>query len=305
MTFAQYNLIQADDYNSLVGTLNLVWGSGSGNSGYGQTNLPTVAAGAKVGATEWAALVNKISSIASHQNSTITAVTAPAAGDSVKFVSAINTNLTTITNNRLNASAQAASSTTSTPTTTTWLDKVTYTTTVTFTSAAAARYFFNSGGQLAITCSHGSNTSTGIDKVFYDLCNAFGTVTLSAGTATIAGTSFTGTTKTGGSGTVNTDYTISTTTGYYALTTTPVEIFKQTAVGALSKYVTSFINVTAKVDATGGIITFVTTVDENWSSGIGLTVSTGTTMNLTVKPPSTTYVTTNAWGTPTVVTSYV
>lgn len=304
MTFAQYNLIQADDYNSLVGTLNAVWGSGSGNSGYGQTNLPTVATGEKVGATEWAALVNKISSIASHQNSSITAVTAPSAGDSVKFVSAINTNLATITTNRLNASAQASSTTTSKATTTTFLDKVTYTTTVTFTSAAAARYFFNAGGQLAITCSHGSSSSTGIDKVFYDLCSAFGTVTLSAGTAKIAGTNFTGTTKTGGSGTVNTDYTISTTTGYYALTTTAVEIFKQTAVGALSKYVTSFINVTAKVDATGGIITFVTTVDENWSSGIGLTVSTGTTMNLTVKPPATTYVTTNAWGTPTVVTTY-
>jgi hypothetical protein len=305
MTYQQYGLIQATDYNNLVGTLNTVWGSGSGNTGYGQTNLPTVAVGEKVGATEWSNLINKISSIASHQNSTITSVTAPAAGDPVKFVNAINTNLSTIQTNRLNASAQATSVTTSKATTTTWLDKVTYTTTVTFTSGAAARYFFNAGGQLAITCSHGSSGSTGIDKVFYDLCTAFGTVTLSAGTARIGGTDFTGTTKTGGSGTVDVAYTISTATGYHALTTTPVEIFKQTATGALSKYVTSYISVTAKVDATGGVITFVTTIDENWSSGTGLTVSTGTTMNLTVKPPSTTYVTTNAWGTPTVVTSYV
>lgn len=304
MTYAQYGLIQANDYNSLVGTLNTVWASGTGNTGYGQTALPTVQTGGIVGATEWAALVNKISSIASHQNSTITSVTAPASGDSIKFINAINTNLTTITNNRLNASAQASSVTTTRTTTTTWTDKATFTTTVTFASAAAARYFFNTGGQLAITCSHGSAGSTGIDKVFYDLCTAFGTVTLSGGSATIAGTSFTGTTKTGGSGVLNTDYTISTTTGYHALTTTPVEIFKQTATGALSKYVTSFINVTAKVDATGGIITFVTTVDENWSSGIGLPVSVGTSMNMIVKPPSTTYVTTNAWGTPSVVTSY-
>jgi len=305
MTYQQYGLIQADDYNSLIGTLNTVWGSGSGNSGYGQTNLPIVSAGNFVGATEWASLVNKISSIAAHQNSTITSVTAPVAGDSITFINAINTNLTTITNNRLNASAQASSVTTTRTTTTTWTDKVTFTTTVTFTSAAAARYFFNAGGQLAMTCSHGSAGSTGIDKVFYDLCRAFGTVTLSSGSATIAGTGFTGTTKTGGSGVLTTDYTISTGTGYYALTTTPVEIFKQKATGALSKYVTSFINVTAKVDATGGIITLVTTVDENWSSGIGLAVSTGTAMNLIVKPPSTTYVTTNAWGTPTVVTNYV
>jgi hypothetical protein len=305
MTYQQFGLIQASDYNTLVNNLNTVWGSGSGNYGYGQTNLSTIQAGAQVGATEWSALVNKISAIASHQNSTITSVTAPASGDPVKFVNAINTNITTITNNRLNASAQAASITTTKSTTSTWTDKVTFTTTVQFASAGSARFFFNSGGQLAITCSHGSSGSTGIDKVFYDLCNSFGTMTLSAGSATIAGTSFAGTTKTGGSGTVDTDYTISSSTGYYALTTSPVEIFRQNATQALSKYVTSFINVTAKVDATGGVVTFVTTIDENWSSGIGLPVAIGTTMNLTVKPPSTTYVTTNTWGTPSVVTTYL
>lgn len=304
MTYQQYGLIQAADYNNLVDNVNLVWGSGSGSYGYGQTNLPTVAVGAKVSAAEWTNLVNKISSIALHQNSAITSVTAPSAGDPVKFVSAINTNITTIQTNRLNASAQATSVTTSKATTAGWSDKVTFTTTVTFSSAAATRYFFNSGGQLAITCSHGSAGSTGIDKVFYDLCTAFGTMTLSSGTATIGGTSFTGTTKTGGSGALTTAYTISSATSYYSLTTNPIEIFKQTATGAIAKYVTSFINVTAKVDATGGVITFVTTIDENWSSGIGLPVSAGTTVNLIVKPPSTTYATTNAWGTPTVSTTY-
>ena len=300
MSYQQYGQIQVADYNNLVNTLNAVWGSGSGNSGYGQTSLPTKNVGDQVGATEWAALVNRISSIASHQNSSITSVTAPATGDPIKFISAVNNNLTTITNNRLNASAQATSVTTSKATTTTWTDKVTFTTNVTFTSAAAARYFFNAGGQLAITCSHGSSGSTGIDKVFYDLCNSFGTVTLSAGSVNIAGTGFTGTTKTGGAGTA----TVSTATGYYALTTTPVEIFKQLAAGAWSPYVTSFISVTAKVDATGGVITFVTTIDENWTTGIGLPVATGTTVNLIAKPPSTTYVTTNSWGTPVVSTTY-
>ena len=305
MTYQQYELIQASDYNTLVGTLNNVWGSGSGNSGYGQTNLGTVSAGQFVGSTEWSALINKISSIASHQNTSITTVTAPNAGDPVKFVAEVQTNLTAITNGRLNASAQATSITTSKSTTTTWSDTATFTTTVTFASAAAARYFFNAGGQLAITCSHGSASSSGIDKIFYDLCVAFGTLTLSSGTATIGGTSFTGTTKTGGSGALGTAYSISTGTGYYTLTTTPVEIFKQLATGATAKYVSSFISVTAKIDVTGGVITFVTTMDENWNSGTGLTVSTGSTVNLIVKPPSTTYVTTNSWGTPNVVTSYV
>jgi len=304
MTYQQYGLIQADDYNGLVNNVNLVWGSGSGSYGYGQTNLSTVAAGAKVSATEWATLVNKVKDIAAHQNSTITSITAPTTGDTIKFLSALNTNISTIQTNRGNAAAQAASITTSKAVTTTWRDKVTFTTTVSFSSAAAARYFFNAGGQLAISTSHGASSDTGINKVFYDLCTNMGTVTLSGTAPTIAGTSFTGTTKVGGSGALNTAYTISSATGYWALTTTATEIFKQTASGAWASYITSFINVTAKVDATQSIITFVTTIDQNWSLGVGLDVATGTTMNLIVKPPSTTYVTTNAWGTPSVSTTY-
>lgn len=303
MTYQQYGLIQASDFNTIVGNFNAIFGSGTGDSGYGQTTLSTVTAGNQVSYTDWSNLIGKIGNVASHQGSTITSITAPTTGDPIKYLSALNTNITTVTNNRRNAAAQASSITTAKATTTTWTDKVTYTTTISFSSAAAARYFFNAGGQIAVTLSHGSSGSTGIDALFYNLTNAFGTMTLSSGSATIAGTSFTGTTKTGGSGVVNTDYTISTGTGYYALTTTGAEIFRQTAVGALAKYVTSYIAVSAKIDATGGVITLTTVVDENWSSGVGLLVSAGTTMNCIVKPPASTYIT-NTWGTPTVVTTY-
>lgn len=304
MTYAQYGLIQASDFNNLVNNFNAIYGSGSGNSGYGQTTLGQVTAGNKVSYADWATLIDKISRVALHQNTSITATIAPTTGDPVKFVSAIGTNITALTNNRLSASAQSTTSTTSKSTTTTWLDKATFTSTVSFSSGAAARYFFNSGGQIAITASHGSSGSTGIDKLFYDISNALGTVTLSGGSGTIAGTAFTGTTKTGGAGTVNVDYTISTATGYFALSTTDVEIFRQTAVGALSKYVTSYVSIKARIDATGGVIIFTTTFDENWSSGVGLTVSTGTRLNVAIKSPSTTYLS-NTWGTPSVSSSYV
>lgn len=307
MTYQQYGQIQASDFNTLVNNFNAIYGTGSGTSGYGMTPLSQVTAGSKVSYTDWSALINAISNIDKHQSAstTITAVTAPTTGDTIKYLSAMSTNIATITTNKLNAAAQGTVASTSKSTTTTWTDKVTFTTTVTFSSAAAARYFFNAGGQLAISLSHGSNVSTGINKLFYDISNSLGTVTLSNGTATIAGTAFTGTKKTGGSGTVNTDYTISSSTGFPNLTTAPVEIFRQTAVGALAKYVTSFISITANVDATGGVVTFVVTFDENWSSGTGLVVATGTTVNLAVKNPSSAYITTAPWGTPAVDIRYV
>ena len=53
MTYAQFGLVQATDYNNLTGgptsttanTLNATWVTGSGNAGYGQTALANVAVG--------------------------------------------------------------------------------------------------------------------------------------------------------------------------------------------------------------------------------------------------------------------
>jgi len=305
MTYQQYGQVQASDFNTLVNNFNAVYGPGSGNSGYGMTPLSQVAVGSNVSYADWANLINAIYSVDRHQSpsTAITAISAPSAGDSVKYLSEITSNITTITNNRLNASVQGSTSTTTKSSASTWLNAITFTTRVTFPSAAAARYFFNGGGQIAISASHGTSGSTGINKLFYDIANAMGTVTLSSGTANIAGSSFTGVTKTGGSGSLGTNFTISTGTGYHALTTTPTEIFKQTAVGAIALYVTSFIKISANVDATGGVITITTVFDENWSAGTGLTVSTGTTVNASIKPPSATYITSAPWGTPTVDTT--
>ncbi len=48
MTYAQFGLIQAADFNTLVGgnptttvnTLNATWATGGGSAGYGQTAVP-------------------------------------------------------------------------------------------------------------------------------------------------------------------------------------------------------------------------------------------------------------------------
>jgi hypothetical protein len=107
MTYSAGGKVQATDYNGFASTgtpnFNNIWATGSGNSGYGQTALATVTAGQKVTATNyWNALVANITASASHQGTTITAITPPVGGDKVAFLSALSTNLSAINGGRLN-----------------------------------------------------------------------------------------------------------------------------------------------------------------------------------------------------------
>ena len=194
MSYAQYGTIQASDYNALVGAnpggtanvLNTVWATGSGGSGYGQTAEANVAVGDTVTAVKWANLITKTSNSASHQSSSITSVTAPASGNTITYNANVVTNLQTIYTNRLNAVSQSATSSNTATYGSTWLNAITFTHTVSFANGDAARYFFNSGGQLAITCAHPAGT--GINLLLNNLASNVGTVVLSSpitGAATI------------------------------------------------------------------------------------------------------------------------
>jgi len=309
MTYAANQKILANDYNGLLGTgteanaLNTVWASGTSRAGYGQTALTTVISPAKVAAAPWATLVSRVNSIASHQGSAITAVTAPASGGKVVALSAIPVNLTTIYNNRNNAAGQGTTYSLPVATQTTWGDRIVYTFVVSFPSGDAARYYFNAGGQIAFTFSHGTTTA-GINALLNSLCSAMGTVAFSApssGTVNIAGTNYAGVTKVGGSGSAAA---FSANAGYYAMNTSPQTIIKQLAdpASSLTKYVGTFIQIDAKSNGTqgskgdmGNILTFTVTIDEVSTQTSGLTVATGTTATLTMRPPSTTYLT-NTWG---------
>jgi hypothetical protein len=313
MSYAQFGLIQATDYNTLVGTnpnttsgtLNTVWSTGGTTAGYGQTAVGTVAVAQTVGAAEWANLTGKTSNSASHQGTTITSVTTPAVGGVVTYNSAIPTNLTTIYNSRLNAATQGATSANAAVFGSTWSAALTFTHTVSFANGDAARYFFNSGGQLKVTCSHANNTA-GINLLFNNLCSNVGTVVQSApssGAVTISGTSYNGVTKVGGGGNAPT---ISTNSGYYAMTTANATIFTQTASTGPSGYLSTFIRMIAKSNGTqgangdtGSVITIYTIWDEVPD---GLVVGTGSTTTVTAQAPETTYLG-NSWGTITVAGS--
>lgn len=286
MTYQQYGTIQASDYNSYVGTelttvantLNAVIGVGNGRSGVGQPTLPQVQANdpnIKVANEEWNLLINNIQNIASHQGSTITPISVTSDGQLISAYMTASTpatsifanNLNVIYSNRNNAAAQGSTTTDIRSYTTSWKNALTFTHVITFNSGDAARYFFNAGGQIALSFSH--PTGTDMNNLWNKLAIACGTITLSAvnsGTQTIAGTVFNGITRTGGSGT---PVTLAANTGYYALTSSDQSVFKMLATTGPSGYLSSCIEVKIKTNgaqgvngSTGSIITITTIWDE-------------------------------------------
>jgi len=307
MTYSVGGLVQATDYNTLVGgnpttainTLNTVWATGGTNAGYGQTAVSQVNAGQTIAAASWANLIGKTSNTASHQGTSILGVTTPVIGSLVSYQGNIPTNLTSIYSSRLNAATQGSTVANTSTYGATWSTQITFTHTVTFANGDAARYFFNSGGQLKITCSN-PNSTAGINLLLNQLASNVGTIVQSApssGAVTIAGTSYNGITKVGGGGNAPT---ISTNSGYFAMNTTPVVIFSQTASTGPSAYLGTYIQMTARSNGTqgsngdaGSVITITTLWDEVPD---GLTVDTGSATTVTAQAPETTYLA-NTWGT--------
>lgn len=302
MTYALGGLIQATDLNGFVSTgspnFNNIWSTGSSDAGYGQTAVSTVTAGTTVSFNPWNTLITNMASAAAHQGTTITAITPPVAGNTVAYLSALSTNLTSINNGRLNASAVGTDITTTGTRTTDWgtavsIPVVTSTITVTFASAAAARYFFNAGGTLRISCSRTLGSGNPQDLAWTQLCTDTGTLALPAvSTAqTIAGTSFTGFTKIGGAGTPTTYVR----NGYYNLTGTPTTYFQQFSTTG----VYTGDNLVMNLSVSSNIVT-ISVVFTDVSSGTAADTVTGSlAVTAIARPPSTTNIT-NSWGTPTV-----
>lgn len=326
MTYTVGGLIEATDYNGFVSTtananVNDIWGTGSSDKGYGQTPLSTVSVGGTVTATQWASLVNTISALANHQGTSITSRVAPVAGNTITILSNLNTDLTNITSNRGNAAANGTqygtftgsiSKTTATGSgSAAWT--ITFTHTITFASADAARYFFNAGGRIKWETGK-SSTGTEADDEWNDLANTLvGDIFITGGTGTqtIAGTAYTGTTKIGGTGTPTT---LATTTGWYDLTTSDTNIYRQFADTA--PYTGQYINLAARTAGSGTQLILTTTWVDPGGSGTGSTdaitggsataspsttiTGTAPTTLVTYFPPSSTYLTSASWGTPTI-----
>ena len=323
MTYSSGGLIQAADYNTFATNLNAVWSTGTGDSGWGQTAISNVAASGQVTATNWATLVNTLATSGTQTVTTITSRAAPTTGTLISILANVATDTTSVTTNRGNAVGQGATSSTWTgaiaKTTATGSGQaawtITWTQTITWASADAARYFFNAGGLLVMNMSK-TSTGTDIDADWNAFAGQVGTLYISgrvnSAAQTINGTSYTGTTRIGGSG--GTQTTLATTTGWYQLTAGAAATTLFQLNNATSPYTGEYIRVTAAKNAGSTALTLVTTWFQPAVATVGTTcnISGGTDTTSPYSafgtapavlcryiPPSTTYLTTASWGTPT------
>jgi len=329
MTYSSGGLIQATDYNTFAGDttagLNRVWSTGSGDAGWGQTSIATVAVSGVVTATNWATLVNSLSTTGAQTTTTITSRTAPVTGNVVNILANVATDITSVTTNRGNATSSGTqfgtfSGTTSKTTATgsgqaAWT--ITFTHTVTFPSANQTRYFWNAGGLVRLQYGK-SSTGTTSDDDWNQLAGWCGSIYISgrvnSAAQTIAGVSYTGTTRIGGTG--GTQTTLATTTGWYQLTGSPATVFQLN--NSTAPYSGEFIRTTATATSST-VLTLVTTWVSDGSSGAGTTANitggtataspsttisgTAPTTLVTYFPPSTAQGLSASWGTPSIAAS--
>jgi hypothetical protein len=215
MAYTTGDTILDDHYNGFATSVNAIWGTGAGDAGYGQgTTVSAVSAGTTVTAAQWTTLLSRISSMASHQSSSITAISNPSAGDTISAYTALSTNIGTITTNRLNVHARQAVANTNRDNTNTFTSTLVFTNKWAWGSANQARYFFNAGGRLSISGSQSGHGSDNKGNEWANLLTQAGTYYVYAQTSG----------KSGGSGSPivnNTNY------GYHDITTSYVTIFQQ------------------------------------------------------------------------------
>lgn len=164
MAYSIGGLIEATDYNGFAASVNAVWGSGSGNSGYGQSSvLGSVAATNTVTASQWATLIARIDSMRQHQSGVSSGLSQPTTGDTIEFLDNLNTQISTITSNRLsNNVGRTQLSTASASGSTGWTSNAVRECRFTWANANAMRYFFNAGG--TVTCNTISSSMSGNTK---------------------------------------------------------------------------------------------------------------------------------------------
>lgn len=328
MAYTAGDTILDDEYNTFVtgnaaGTgdngvnnVNTLWGAGTLDKGYGETGstLASVSAGSTITATQWDNFLSRIETIAAHQGSTVTNYSTLSAGDTITALSTVATDLATITTNRMDAAASGSTVTTdgAINRTGTWSGSINATHRITFASANAFRYFFNAGGLITFTFSLSGGTSDGKYDEWVDLVSNMGTIYFSGSAShTVNSQALTGTTQVGGAagGAGSSVSSIDA----FALTTSAQEIMIKYADTA--PYTANYIQIQATADAAAGSATYIdftiTANDAAADTGnpaypaggtnpAALDIIDGTftsTMNFIY--PSSTYLTSAAWGTPT------
>lgn len=302
MTYTAGNLIVPADLNGFLDNntyyMHHMWGKGSGDYGYGQTKINQVAQHDLIKADHWSKLVDYITKMANHQGTAITSLGTVATGDLVKIINAIDNDIQAIQTNRLNSVAFDSSYSTSYTYPAQWSNYVQFNGTINFPSADQARYFFNAGGKVGFSCNHGSGGRI-VNSLIRAICQNMGTVWISSKNIQKSG---------GASGSWDSS---NLSGSYYSMPSG--RILHQTASSSEGGNTTRTVGTGSRARVIGAYYTPGTYIDLNVSGGgssisfsfifdeipDGFVCSATSEVTVTIKPPSTTYLT-NTWGTATV-----
>ena len=299
MTYSSGGLIQASDYNTIATNINSLWGVGNSSSGYGQSStLASVSTSVNVASTEWSSAVARVNSLRNHQSATsyVPVNGSPTSGGIITYLTDFNSTISTCTTNKLLAATNGTDSAANNyDNATSWYTSATREVSIAFASGDAARYFFNAGGKILVSYSLTSPTTTKATN-WQTLCSQLGTNLLQASSLTRSGQS-------GATPTTNLS-----TSGYYNLTTSYVTWLQQYNNSGVSDYNNNYIQLQFKSNGVqgsnadvGSIIyvktNFIDAAGDTWGAPDAVT---GTLrMTIVIRPPESTYLTTNSWGTPT------
>jgi hypothetical protein len=274
-------------------------GVGFGTLGYGQpvTAIAPVSAGATVTATQWSGVLTALNSALGHQSGAGALLSGNyTAGQTITHFANVATAVGTITNNRALYSAQGSTLTGANRNATINRSDgftLTYFTQVNFANEDAARYFFNAGGQLNYRLSVLNADANGAENSFARLVNGLGGIGLRNTTNT--GRTGSGITlninntahgyRSGGNNEIHTIVEVTDTTSGYTTSTARIQVAN---------------NGQLRVRGGNGLgmifYAQFTRSDKTWDDALNLTLVTA----CDVVFPSSTYLTTNSWGTPTI-----
>jgi hypothetical protein len=309
MTYSAGGLIEASDFNlrngaaaaNVSGQINTVWSTGNGNAGYGQTAGANVSVGGTVNASDWATLINNLNAARKHQSAGgYSNLTVPTASSTITFNSSLDTTLTSAYTNRLTAALNGTTVTGSNYTYNIFRSggaslSTTRSGKIVFSTADAARYFFNAGGKFNLIVSAVDNSGGSVRSTeMRDVINAAGGFT-----------NYAGYTNSGRSGTGETVITNDTNQGYWTIP----YLTDRTIVRINSDYpeydgmtaeltVYTYDNTTTN-GANGNEFWFRIKTNIPADDLFTTVVDVDVTARIDIIPPSAVYLT-NSWGTPTI-----
>lgn len=257
MSYAQGSLIEATDYNNLLGsntstntdTFHAVWAWANGSRGYGQTPISTVSVAGTVTATQWATLVNNVNSANLHIRNTNSGLTANTAGQIIGHSGGLPTAITRLNQDRLLFATNSAviANHNSLTAYSAWIVGSTSATVtrsfganVEFASPDRARFFFNAGGRLKFNCSAVNNVGANSrSAAVVDLFNYAGGIAI-LGANTNGG-------RTGSGGTLNSNDTAK---GYYEATIANIQLVSVSS--TVSSYTSDSVTITYRTNGPQG-----------------------------------------------------